>query len=109
MKKSKTFLIIGTLMFLFAIVYVWIAINSPCSSFSIPTIVVRMIYLIYALINITMFVLFGVFSIKEKRKQNKNFIGTIIVLVVFALLACPLYKFAAVDPFMMSIHMMMSR
>ena len=56
-----------------------------------------------------MFVLFGVFSIKEKRKQNKNFIGTIIVLVVFALLACPLYKFAAVDPFMMSIHMMMSR
>ena len=98
MKKSRLFLILGILMYIFAVYFVWTVLNHPEWSWSIPEIYYRTIYFTYAIVGILMFVLFGIFGIKERRANKKRITGVVVTLSVFALLALPVYYFITIWP-----------
>ena len=73
MKRISTvFLIVGIVMFIFAVGFVWTALNHPNYSFMIPTSILWVIYLFYFFANIACFVLFGIFRHDENKKLKKR-------------------------------------
>lgn len=70
MKRLSTiFLIIGIGMFIFAVGFIWVALNHPNYSFTIPLILTYAIYLGYFLSNIACFVAFGILRHNENKKK----------------------------------------
>ena len=98
MKKSRLFLILGILMYIFAVCFLWIVFNHPEWSLNIPTIFFHMINFTYAIVGFLMFVLFGIFGTKERRANKKRITGVVVTLSVFALLALPIYYFITIRP-----------
>ena len=73
MKRISTvFLIVGIVMFIFAVGFVWTALNHPNYSFTIPLGLTYAIYLFYFFANIACFVLFGIFRHDENKKLKKR-------------------------------------
>lgn len=98
MKKSKIFLLSGIIMYLIAVIFVFIALFNPNLSWNMSTSYLRIIYLGYAIVNLALFALFGIFSIKKAKAEQNGFMGTIISLAVISALALPLYYFVSIAP-----------
>ena len=86
MKKKYVFLLVGFVMFIFMLGFIWNALNHPEETSPFPANVTRVIYWVYLFTTLAMFIISYILFRKEKNKKKYEFLCIAFISFIICLI-----------------------